>query len=65
MADKTSKDEHDRPIGHLAQRGHGFVVSVERVRTAPRAIKNPRQKVIELADDIEAFIAERRLALQR
>ncbi len=42
-----------------AQRNHGIVIGVERVRTALSAITDPGQDAIELAGAIEAFTAER------
>ena len=47
-----------------AQRIHGIVTSVEHVRTALRAIKDPGRDVIELQGAIEGFTSER-LALPR
>jgi len=40
-------------------RGHGIVTSIERVRTALSAIKDPGRDAIVLAGAIEAFTAER------
>lgn len=46
------------------QRGHGIVMSVERVRTALSTIPDPAHDIIDLAGAIEAFTAER-LALPK
>jgi hypothetical protein len=42
-----------------AQRGHGIVISVERVRTALSTINGPGRDAIALAGAIEAFTVER------
>ncbi|HSL09362.1 MAG TPA: hypothetical protein VK887_15505 [Pseudonocardiaceae bacterium] len=42
-----------------AQRGHGIVISVERVRTALSTINGPGRDAIALAGAIEAFTTER------
>jgi len=42
-----------------AQRTHGIVIGVERVRTALSAIEDPGRDVIALAGAIEAFTVER------
>ena len=47
-----------------SKRIHGIVTSVEHVRTALRAVKNPGRDVTELAGAIEGFASER-LALRR